>query len=83
MPPFLQVIVHGETWEQFQIILKLIVKLATGILPWRYSGISDQELSNILNIPVKYLLSTERATIYEVNLLILFHLIFRCNIYCT
>lgn len=64
-PVFTGYEVHGETWEQFQIILKLIVKLATGILPWRYSGISDQELSNILNIPVKYLLSTERATIYE------------------
>lgn len=55
----------GETWEQFHFFLKLFTKLATGILPWKYFGYTDEELSQVLKIQPSMQLATERVSIYS------------------
>lgn len=64
-PTFTGYVPHGEKWEQFHFYLKLIVKLATGMLPWQYKGVSDEELMNKLKLPVSLQLSTQRVSISD------------------
>jgi len=62
-PTFTGYIPNGETWEQFHFYLKLIVKLATGMLPWIYKGVTDEGLTLSLKLPVNLHLKTERVII--------------------
>lgn len=57
--------VHGETWERFHFLVKLFVKLTTGMIQWKFSGDTDSEISDKLNIPTHMQLKTERIIIYN------------------
>lgn len=54
----------GESWEQFHFYLKMFIKLVTGIIPWKYSGYNDEQLTTILNLLPSMQLYTERVSIY-------------------
>ena len=58
----------GRKWEEFHFYLKLFVKLTIRILEWKYSDMTDSELSSFLNLPDSFQLSTERIKIYDEEL---------------
>ncbi|MFW6377558.1 MAG: hypothetical protein ACOCZ5_02825, partial [bacterium] len=55
----------GQYWEQFQFYLKLFIKLTTKVLPWKYHGMTDEELANFLNLSADMQFKTERVVIHE------------------
>jgi len=64
-PTFTGYMTHGELWEQFHFFLKLIIKLATGVLPWNYSGLADGVIADMIHLPSHMQLSTNRVIISE------------------
>ena len=60
---------NGESWEQFQFYVKMFVKIAIGITPWCYIGITDEEVSISLNLPSSIQFTTNRISAYGMEFL--------------